>query len=1197
MWIVRLALRRPYTFVIAALLIVLLGVLTILRTPVDIFPAINIPVVSIVWTYTGVTPEEMAERIVTISERAITTTVGDIEHMESQSLSGLSVIKVFFQPNANMPSAVAQITSISQTVLRPLPPGITPPFIIQYNASSVPIIQMSVSSPTLPEQTISDNATNFIRTQLAVVQGASVPLPYGGKPRQIMVDIDPQALYAKGVSAQDVTNAVSAQNLILPAGNVKIGDRDYAVQLNNSPEVVSALNELPIKQVNGTVVYIRDVAQVRDGFAVQTNVVRQNGRRSVLLSILKSGSASTIDVIKRVKQILPQIQATVPKELNLSFLFDQSLFVKASIDGVIKEGLIAACLTALMILVFLGSWRSTVIVAVSIPLSILVSIIVMSSLGQTFNIMTLGGLSLAVGILVDDATVEIENIHRNLGQGKPLKRAILDGAQQIATPALVATLSICIVFVPVVFLSGVAQYLFVPLAMAVVFAMLASYLLSRTVVPTMANYLLAPELDLYTSGEEHHGSGNGHNSNDHQTHSPNGLLSARHNSNDHQTHSPNGLLSARHNNNDHQTNSPDPWLSARHNNNDHQTNSPDPWLSARHNNNDHQTNLPDPWLSDGYNNNDHQTNSPDPWLSDGTRATKEAKKPVKKDFIWRMHEKFDRQFEKFRDWYHGILTWALNRRKIVFVLFGAFWVSAGVLLPFVGQDFFPQVDGGQLTLHVRALPGTRVEETEIVVGQIEDVIRQIIPADNLAIVLDNIGLPSSGINLTYGYNGATISSADADILVSLKEAGKTFSYVKQLRQELKVKFPNYTFFFEPADIVTQILNFGLPAAVDIQISGPLQNTKKNFDIAKQIEALVARVPGAVDVHVQQVMDAPRLRLDVDRTEAQQVGLTQRDVANSVLTTLSSSGQAAINQWLDPKKGVSYTLAVQVPQYKIDSIDTLQSTPIANNGQGAPQLLGNLATVKRDTMMQVVNHYNVQPVFDVFANSQGRDLGGVSHDVNQIVAKFQHQLPKGSKMLVRGQVQTMNSSFVGLGLGLVFAIVLVYCLMVVNFQTWLDPFIIMMALPSALAGIIWMLFVTHTTFNVPSLMGAIMSIGVATSNSILLITFANEQRMEGENAYRAAQAAGYTRLRPVLMTAFAMLIGMIPMSLGLGEGGEQNAPLGRAVIGGLSAATFATLIFVPVVYSMLRRQQPRPMDEEDDAPSDPHAAFALSSKQE
>ncbi|SRR5579883_3148416 len=1123
MWIVRLALRRPYTFVIAALLIVILGIVTITRTAVDIFPAINIPVVSIVWTYTGITPEEMAQRIVTISERAITTTVGDIEHMESQSLSGISVIKVFFQPNANMPSAVAQITSISQTVLRPLPPGITPPFIIQYNASSVPILQMSVGSQTLSEQALNDYATNFVRTQLATVQGASVPLPFGGKPRQIMVDIDPQALYAKGISAEDVTNAVSAQNLILPAGNAKIGTRDYAVQLNNSPDIVSALNDLPIKQVNGTVIYIRDVAQVRDGYAVQTNVVHQNGRRSILLSILKTGSASTIDVVNRVKEAIPQIQATLPKELKLSFLFDQSLFVKASIDGVLKEGLIAACLTALMILIFLGSWRSTLIVAVSIPLSILVSIIIMSFLGQTFNIMTLGGLSLAVGILVDDATVEIENIHRNLAQGKPLKRAILDGAQQIAVPAFVATLSICIVFVPVVFLNGVAQYLFVPLAMAVVFAMLASYLLSRTVVPTMANYLLRSELDLYTAGEDH-GSENNHDSRGYQTHSlDNTSSSSEHNGHGHQVYSLDGKSSAT------------------------------------------------------------------------ADAARNSRKTVKKDFFWRQHDKFNRQFERFRDWYYGILTWALNRRRTIFVLFGAFWMSALVLLPFVGQDFFPQVDGGQLTLHVRALPGTRIEETEIIVNQVEDVIRQVIPSENLGMILDNIGIPSSGINLTYGYNGATISPADADILVSMKEPGKTFSYIKQLRKKLKETFPNYTFFFEPADIVTQILNFGLPAAVDIQISGPNQNVQANYNIAKQIEARVARVPGAVDVHVQQVMDAPRLRIDVDRTEAQQVGLTQRNVANSVLTTLSSSGQAAINQWLDPKKGVSYTLAVQVPQYKMNSLDSLQDTPIANNQNGPPQLLRNLATVRRDTMMQVVNHYNVQPVFDIYANAQGRDLGGVARDVNKIVAEFKRKLPRGSKIQVRGQVQTMSASFIGLGFGLVFAIVLVYCLMVVNFQTWLDPLIIMMALPSALAGIIWMLFVTRTTFNVPSLMGAIMSIGVATSNSILLITFANEQRLLGQNAYRAAQSAGFTRLRPVLMTAFAMLIGMVPMSLGLGEGGEQNAPLGRAVIGGLSAATFATLIFVPVVYSILRREQPRPMDEEDDAPSDQHSAFALSSQ--
>ncbi|MEH1765105.1 MAG: efflux RND transporter permease subunit [Nostoc sp.] len=1136
MWIVKLALRLPYTFVIAALMIVILGVVTIFSTPVDIFPAINIPVVSVVWTYTGTTSEEMAQRIVTISERAMTTTVGDIEHIESQSLSGVSVVKVFFQPNANIASAVAQITSVSQTILRPLPPGITPPFIIQYNASSVPIIQMSVSSKTLPEEALFDYATNFVRTQLATVQGASVPLPYGGKPRQIMVDIDPQAMLANGISAQDVTNAVSAQNLVLPAGDMKIGDRDFAVQINNSPDVVAALNDLPIKQVNGTVISIRDVAQVRDGFGVQTNIVRQNGRRSSLLSILKSGNASTIDVIERVKKTLPRIQSTLPPELNLAFLFDQSIFVKASIQGVLKEGLIAACLTALMILIFLGSWRSTLIVAVSIPLSMLVSIIVMSRLGQTFNIMTLGGLSLAVGILVDDATVEIENIHRNLGQGKAIKRAILDGAQQIATPALVATLCICIVFVPVVFLSGVAKYLFVPLAMAVVFGMLASYVLSRTVVPTMASYLLPHEADWHRENEEHHG-----NNNHHQN------LPVQNN---------NG-------NNSHHLDSPVQNNNGRDN---HHTHSP----VEIH---DHRDN--------------HQTEE----------ATTNTVQPVKKDWIWRLHEKFNRQFEKFRSWYYGVLTSALNHRSIVFVLFGAFIVSAGVLLPFVGQDFFPEVDGGQFSLHVRALPGTRLEETERIVSQVEGVIRQTVPKENLALILDNIGLPTSGINLTYGYNGATIGPADADILVSLKESGATYSYVKELRQKLKATFPNYTFFFEPADIVTQILNFGLPAAVDVQISGPLKNSKANFEIAQQIAARMTRIPGAVDVHLQQVVDAPKLRLDVDRTEAQQLGMTQRDVANSVLTSLSSSGQAAINQWLDPKKGVSYTLAVQVPQYKLDSIDSLKNTPV-DNGQNAPQLLGNLATVKRDTVMQVVNHYNIQPVFDIYANSSGRDLGGVASDVNRIIADYQKKLPKGSQINIRGQVQTMNSSFLGLGLGLVFAIVLVYCLMVVNFQSWLDPLIIMMALPSALAGIIWMLFVTRTTLSVPSLMGAIMSIGVATSNSILMITFANEQRVEGENAYKASLAAGYTRLRPVLMTALAMLIGMVPMSLGLGEGGEQNAPLGRAVIGGLSAATVATLIFVPVVYSIMRRQPPRPIDEEDDDLnfSDPKTAYSLSSSQ-
>ena len=1138
MWIVRLALRRPYTFVITALLIVLLGIVTIARTAVDIFPSINIPVVSVIWTYTGVAPEDVEKRIVTISERAMTTTVNDIEHIESQSMNGVGVIKVFFQPTAKIEAAVAQVTAIMQTILRALPPGVTPPLILQYSASNVPVLQLSVGSQTLSEQDLYDLGLNFVRTRLATVQGASVPLPYGGKPRQIMVDIDPQALFAKGLSATDVTNAINAQNLILPAGDAKIGVRDYLVRLNSSPEAVEALNNLPIKQSNGATVYIRDVAQVHDGFAVQTNVVRRNGRRSSLLTILKSGSASTLDVVKRIKNVLPQIKSTLPPALNLDPLFDQSLFVKASIDGVLKEGLIAACLTAAMILIFLGSWRSTLIVAVSIPLSILCSIIILSLLGQTLNIMTLGGLSLAVGILVDDATVEIENIHRNLSQGKPIKRAILDGAQQIATPALVATLAICIVFVPVVFLTGVSKYLFTPLAMAVVFAMLASYLLSRTVVPMMANYLLRHEVDLYTEGghdDSANGSANAHNSNGHHN-QPAGNL----HTNGHQ----NGHSSGQ---------------------------------SALTQNSKLKT----------QNSKDQSAHS--------TQNSK-LKTQTSKDFIWRFHEKFNHQFEKFRHSYRNVLVSALDRRRIVFVLFGAFWVSALVMLPFVGQDFFPQVDGGQFRMHVRTPAGTRIEETERIFAQVEDVIRHSIPEDQISLILDNIGLPVGGVNLAFS-DSATIGPSDGEILVSFKESGSTWEYVKRLRQKLTATFPDLTFFFQPADIVSQILNFGLPAPIDIQVSGPPANVKANYKIAKQIEAQVARIAGAVDVHLQQVIDAPELRVNVDRTQASQSGLTQRDVANNLLYSLSSSGQAAPNYWLDPKKGVNYLVAVQVPQYKIDSVDTLNNTPIPN-GQSSPQLLSNLATVNHGTEMEVINHYNVQPVYDIYANVQNRDLGGVSGEINRIVAQFKRKLPRGSTITVRGQVETMNSSFIGLGTGLVFAIVLVYCLMVVNFQTWLDPLIIMMALPSALAGIVWMLFITQTTFSVPSLMGAIMSIGVATSNSILLITFANEQRLEGQKAYGAAIAAGYTRLRPVIMTAFAMIIGMVPMSLGLGEGGEQNAPLGRAVIGGLSAATFATLLFVPVVYTMLRRKQPRPIDEldEDLAPSDSHTAFALSQQE-
>ncbi|OUL36145.1 efflux RND transporter permease subunit [Nostoc sp. 106C] len=1065
MWIVQLALRRPYTFVITAILIFVLGVVTITRMATDIFPEINIPVVSVIWSYNGVSPEEMEQRIVTTSERSFTTTVNDIEHIESQSLNGVSVIKVFFQPGAKIEAAVAQLTSITQTILRVLPPGITPPLIIRYNASNVPILQLSVSSKSLSEQELYDNGNNFLRTQLATVQGASVPLPYGGKPRQIMVDLDPQALFAKGLSATDVTTAITAQNLILPAGNAKLGDREYNIRLNSSPQVIEALNDIPIKQINGTVIYMRDVAQVHDGFAVQNNIVRRDGRRSSLLTILKNGSASTLDVVARVKQTLPRIQATLPKELDLDILFDQSIFVKASIQGVLTEGLIAACLTAAMILLFLGSWRSTLIVAISIPLSILCSIVVLRLIGQTLNIMTLGGLALAVGILVDDATVEIENIHRNFGQGKPLKQAILDGAQQIAVPAFVSTLAICIVFIPVIFLTGVAQSLFMPLGMAVVFAMLASYLLSRTVVPMLANFLLGKEVHLYT---------------EHENFEQNLHLSSQ---------------------------------------------------------------------------------------------------VEKKDIFWRIHEQFNRKFERFRQHYRNTLAKALNHRGIVFALFGAFWVSALVLLPFVGQDFFPQVDAGQFRLHVRTPAGTRIEKTEQIFTQVENAIRQIIPQQELEIILDNIGVPVGGVNLAFS-DTATIGPGDGEILVALKE-GKhhsTWKYVRQLRQELTAQFPQLTFFFQPADIVTQILNFGLPAPIDIQVIGPAKNRRDNYKIAKQIKTKIEKISGAVDVHLHQVVDAPEIRINVDRSQAQRTGLTQRDVANNLLTSLSSSGQTSPNFWLDPIKGVSYLVAVQVPQYKLNSLEKIQNTPVAN-GANASQLLSNLAVVQRGKASAVVNHYNVQPVFDIYANVQGRDLGAVAQEVYKIVDQFQHELPRGTSIKVKGQIETMNTSFLGLEVGLLFAIGLVYCLMVVNFQSWLDPFIIMMALPNALAGIVWILFITNTTFSVPSLMGAIMSIGVATANSILLVTFANEQRLMGEKAVSAALIAGYTRLRPVLMTAGAMIIGMLPMSLGLGEGGEQNAPLGRAVIGGLLAATVATLIFVPVIYSILRRKQPQNLEEE------------------
>jgi multidrug efflux pump subunit AcrB len=1076
MWIVRLALRRPYTFTVMAILIVLMGIVTITRMATDIFPKIDIPVVSVIWSFPGVAPEEMEKRFVTVTERAMTTTVNDIEHIESQSYNGVSVIKVFFHEGAKVEAGVAQVTSITQTLLRILPPGTTPPLILQYSASNVPILQLGLTSKTLSEQQLYDLGLNFIRTQLATVQGAQVPLPYGGKSRQVMVDIDPQKLFGKGLSPADVSNALNAQNVILPAGTQKIGDREYNVRLNSSPELLQALNDLPIKQVNNAMVYIRDVAHVRDGFAVQTNIVAQNRVRSALLTVLKSASASTLDIISRVKAALPRIKATLPPELDITQLFDQSIFVRAAINGVVKEGVIAACLTALMILLFLGSWRSTLVVATSIPLSILCSVIILSALGQTLNLMTLGGLALAVGILVDDATVEIENIHRNLAMKKPMVRAILDGASQIAVPAFVSTLCICIVFVPIFFLSGTARFLFQPLAMAVIFAMLASYLLSRTVVPTMVRFLLREHLDeIDTSlARSVEGSDGGEEK-----------------------------------------------------------------IANR-----------------------SRENPTAPRLSGLGQIF---------GFLSWIHEKFNHVFEKLRARYVNALRWCLEHRRLVFGAMGAMLLVSFALVPFLGRDFFPAVDAGQFRLHVRAPAGTRLESTQERFFQVGNAIREVIPPNEIQNVLDNIGLPSSGINLAFG-DSSTISSADGEILVALNPNHKpTAQYVRILREKLHRDFPDMEFFFSAPDIVGQILNFGIPAPIDIQITG---RDPKGYDIANEIKTRVAQIPGAVDTHVHQLVHGPDLRVNVNRTRAEQIGLTQSNVAQTMLISLSSSGQTAPNYWLNFQNGVNYQVAVQTPQYKMDTLQDLKNTPVVAPNLPRPELLGNLATVERSESPVIVNHYNVQPVFDVLANVQGRDLGGVADGVAKVVDSFKSKLPRGTFLSIRGQVQSMNSSFAGLGAGLIFAIVLVYFLMAVNFQSWTDPFIIIMALPGALCGIIWMLFITGTTLNVPSLMGAIMAIGVATANSILVVTFANDERCAHENksAFDAALAAGFTRLRPVIMTALAMIIGMLPMSLGLGEGGEQNAPLGRAVIGGLLVATVTTLFFVPLVYSLLRKKE-------------------------
>ena len=1057
MWIVKLALRRPYTFVVLSILIFLLGAGSAIEAPKDIFPYINIPVVTIVWTYAGLTPTEMEGRIVTVCERALTTTVNDIEHSESESYQGVSVIRVYFQPTVKVELAVAQITAIVQTVLRVLPPGTYPPNILKYDASSVPIVQLALSGEGLSEEDLYDLGLSFIRPRLATVKGASVPLPYGGKVRQIMVDTDPNLMYAKHLSATDVSTAINQQNLILPAGTARMGDLEYVVKLNSSPADVSALNDLPIRATNGSVVFIKDVAQVREGYAVQTNIVREDGKRSALLTVLKNGQTSTIDIVKQTIASIPRIKAGLPPTLKITPLFDQSVFVQESISEVVREASIAALLTGLMILLFLGSWRSTLIVCTSIPLSIATSIVILTALGETINVMTLGGLALAVGILVDDATVEIENTHRNMAEKKPLVRAILDSAQQVAAPAFVSTLSICIVFIPVVLLTGAAKYLFTPLAMAVAFAMLASYFLSRTLVPTMMHFLLGSELKLYQDEGE-------------------------------------------------------------------------------------------------------------------------SEREAKHNWVWRWHLKFDEKFERMRHGYKGALEWAIHNPTVTLLLFAGFVVLSLPLIFVIGRDFFPYVDSGQMRLHVDPPPGMRIEDSEQYFAAVEKEIRQVVPPDRLKLILDNIGLPSGGINLAFG-NNATISNTDGEVLIALQPGKKdTQEYMRLLRADMQKKFPDGTFFFTPANITNQILDFGLPAPIDIQVVG---RGKGNFELAEKLMRKVAALPGAVDVHIHQQVTYPTMLVNVDRSRARQIGLTQQDVAQSMLISLTGTGQTAPNEWLNPLNGVNYQVVVQTPIYRVNTLQDLGRTPVTSPNGNASQLLGNLVNFKRDASPIIVNHYNIQPVFDIYADVDRRDLGGVADQIRKIMDDERKTLPVGTTLELRGEVQTMSESFTRLGIGIVFALGLVYLLMAVNFQSWLDPLIILMAIPGAFCGILWMLFATQTTFNVPSLMGTIMTIGVATANSILMVVFANDERVAGKDRYEAALNAGFTRLRPVIMTALAMIIGMLPMALAFGEGGEQNAPLGRAVIGGLLLATVGTLFIVPVIYSLLKKDAPVDYDREID----------------
>jgi multidrug efflux pump subunit AcrB len=1043
--LVRIALNRPYTFVVLALLLLIIGPLSAMRTPVDIFPDIRIPVIGVIWQYTGLPPDQMSGRIITQYQRILTTTVNDIEHITANSYNGIGIVKIFFQPNADIRTANAQVTSVSQTILKQMPPGATPPLILNYSASTVPIIQLALSGEGLTEQILGDIAINQLRTPLVTVPGAAIPYPYGGKQRQIQIDVDPQKLQSLGLSGQDVANALAAQNLIQPAGTSKIGSFEYVIQVNNSPLKAGEMGDLPIKVVNGATVYIRDVATVRDGYPPQTNVVHVDGNRSVLMMVLKNGYTSTLDIIAGIKKKAAAYKDSLPDTLKIGYVGDQGVFVAASIEGVVREGIIAAVLTSVMILLFLGSWRSTIIIATSIPLAVFGSIIMLAAFGETLNIMTLGGLALAVGILVDEATVTIENINWHLEQGKEVRPAILDGAQQIVVPAFVSLLCICIVFIPMFFLQGIPRFLFVPMAEAVIFAMIWSFILSRTLVPTMAMYLLKPH-------QHEHGA---------------------------------------------------------------------------------------------------------------------ALPPTRNPLVW-FQRGFEHRFEQFRSGYRDLLTLALHHRPTFVVAFLAFVVASFAMVPYLGQNFFPSVDAGQILMHVRLQVGTRLEESANQFADIQKAIKKIIPPDQIETMTDNIGMPISGINMTYNNTGV-MGPQDGDIQIKLKEDHPpTENYVKVMREQLPRLFPGTSFAFLPADIVNQILNFGAPAPIDLQVRG--NNLNANFDYATNLLNRIRKIPGVADARIQQSTKNPTFNIDVDRTRAQYVGLTERDVVNSLTVNLSGSGQVAPTYYLNPDNGVNYSVVMQTPQYQVDSLSSLQTLPITSSQPTQAPILGGVASISRTTSSAIVSQYDIQPMVQIFATPQGRDLGGIAADVNKVIAATAKDVPKGSTVVLSGQVQTMNSSFSGLLFGLLGAIVLVYFLIVVNFQSWSDPFVIITALPAALAGIVWMLFTTHTTMSVPALTGAIMCMGVATANSVLVISFARERYEELGDPVAAAIEAGFVRIRPVLMTALAMIIGMLPMSLGLGEGGEANAPLGRAVIGGLMFSTVATLMFVPVVFSMLHKKQ-------------------------